>query len=117
MVFALASHFAYLQSPAQEREQLLHVTNSLGSKFYNVAKTMICDIVDDCSLISAQICLLISLYIAPSNASDASYLYMNMALKKAIACGLHRKAASAGLDPRMVEVRNRTWWTIYTLER
>jgi len=34
-----------------------------------------------------------------------------------IACGLHRKTLATTLDPRTIEVRNRLWWSVYSIDK
>jgi hypothetical protein len=40
-----------------------------------------------------------------------------MAMRMSIASGLHRKTLAVTLDPRITEVRNRLWWSVYSIDK
>ncbi len=116
MVFAMGSQFADLQAPSKLTPSVLVSKHGPGMVFYVKAKCLLSDVITQCSLESIQVCFLIALFLLPSNTSDLSYVYHGMALKMALAAGLHRKILNANLDPRVVQVRNRLWWSLYTSE-
>jgi hypothetical protein len=53
----------------------------------------------------------------PASAIGSSYIYMGLALRKALACDLHIEADDHSINEREREVRRRLWWSIYSLER
>ena len=118
MVLAMGSQFTDLHGP-----KLGYLTSKRVSEggpgmiFYTRAKTLLSDVVTQCSLESIQACFLMGLFLLPSNISDLSYVYHGMALKMAISAGLHRSISDPGLDARLVAVRNRLWWSLYISER
>ncbi|KAH8899932.1 hypothetical protein GQ53DRAFT_204272 [Thozetella sp. PMI_491] len=118
IVFAMGSQFADLRAPAQLISSMAVSKHGPGMVFYVKAKLLLSDVITTGSLESIQACFLIGLFLLPSNTSDLSYVYHGMALKMAISAGLHREIADAsGLDQRVMHVRNRLWWSLYTSER
>lgn len=117
LIFAMGSQFSHLGSEAKSDVELFTMISDPGARFYKAAQTLMPTIIAKCSLRGIQVCLLASLYNLPSNVPDTAYLYIGMAMRMAIASGLHRKTSGSSLDPRLVEVRNRLWWTIYCIER
>uniref|UniRef100_L2FYM2 Transcription factor n=1 Tax=Colletotrichum fructicola (strain Nara gc5) TaxID=1213859 RepID=L2FYM2_COLFN len=53
----------------------------------------------------------------PASAISASYVYMGLALRKALAIGLHLEPDEPGLSEDEKEMRRRLWWSVYSLER
>ncbi|KAJ5049108.1 hypothetical protein NUH16_007621 [Penicillium rubens] len=53
----------------------------------------------------------------PASAIGSSYVYMGLALRKALAFDLHLNPEDQAVDDREREVRCRLWWSIYSLER
>jgi hypothetical protein len=119
MVFAMGSQFAHLQaSNTQETKPPTSVyKQGPGMVFYLKAKLLLPDVITQCSLEGIQVCFLTALFLLPSNSTDLSYVYHGMAMKMAIASGLHRKTSGGDLDPIVIEVRNRLWWSLYVSER
>lgn len=117
VVFAMASQFAELQGHRGSASRPAVSENGPGMIFYQKAKLLLSDVVTQCSLESIQACFLMGLFLLPSNISDLSYVYHGMALKMAISAGLHRKITDSNLDKRVLQVRNRLWWSLYTSER
>ena len=117
LVLAMGSQFAELLRP-QPQAPLKEVSkNGPGMRFYVRAKLLLPDVITECSLESTQACFLMGLFLLPTNVSDLSYLYHGIALKKAISAGLHRRITGSDLGPRVLQVRNRLWWSLYTSER
>lgn len=116
LVFAFGSQFAHLRSNSNAQDPLASVSDP-GRRFYEASQTLIPRVISRCTLKGIQVCLLIGLYNLPSNLPDTSYLYLGIAMRMAIASGLHRVTTAARLDERMVEVRNRLWWSLYCIDR
>ena len=118
IVFAMGSQFAGLRAPSQLVPSLTVSKHGPGMVFYVKAKLLLSDVITTGSLESIQALFLIGLFLLPSNTSDLSYVYHGTTLKMAMAAGLHRKIVdSTGLDQRVMHVRNRLWWSLYTSER
>lgn len=116
LIFAFGSQFAHLQCGTKSQEPLLSIEDP-GKIFYEVAQTLIPSIIAKCTLKGIQVCLLAGLYNLPSNLPDTAYLYLGMAVRMSIASGLHRKTSEASLNPRVREVRNRLWWSVYCIDK
>ncbi|TVY44085.1 putative transcriptional regulatory protein [Lachnellula occidentalis] len=116
LVFAFGSQFADLRSNTKIQDHLPVIIDP-GKRFYDIAQTLIPRIIVKCSLKGIQVCLLAGLYNLPSNLPDTSYLYLGMAMRMSIASGLHRKTSATSIDQRLIEVRNRLWWSVYCIDR
>jgi hypothetical protein len=115
-VFAFGSQFAHLRSATELQDPFLSAIDP-GKRFYDAAQTLIPHVISKSSLKGIQVCLLAGLYNLPSNLADTSYLYLGIAVRMSIASGLHRKTSIESLDQRLVEVRNRLWWSVYCIDR
>lgn len=112
-IFALGSQWTFLErrgNPPSVPE------GDPGRMFFQQASSLIPDILEDDSIRSIQACFILSVYLMPMNAVGTSYLYMSMALKKALSLGLHQNPDDL-LEERERETRRRLWWSIYSLER
>lgn len=89
----------------------------MGRMFFQQASKLIPDVITVASLESVQACLLIGLYTLPLDTSGLSYIYLNLAVKLGIQNGMHRKYVGDGIDETTIEIRNRVWWTAFTIER
>ncbi|CAJ0546907.1 Ff.00g015340.m01.CDS01 [Fusarium sp. VM40] len=87
-----------------------------GQMFFQQASSLIPDILEDDSIRSIQACFILSAYLMPMNVVGTSYLYMGMALRKALSLGLHQNPDER-LEERERESRRRLWWSIYSSER
>lgn len=85
--------------------------------FYRMATMLVPDIITIASMESVQACLVLALYTLPLDAHGLAYTYLGLAMKLAIQNGMHRKYIGNDLDEWTVEMRNRLWWSSYTLER
>jgi hypothetical protein len=126
MVLAIGIQFAHMDSPTPVNkippdfppaEDHRFSEDEVGLTFYQFASKLLPDILMTASVGSVQACLLIGTYLLPLDTPGLSYTYFGLALKMAIQNGMHRKYSGEGLDPHMVEVRNRVFWTAYTIEK
>ncbi|OJJ45362.1 hypothetical protein ASPZODRAFT_17578 [Penicilliopsis zonata CBS 506.65] len=127
MVLAVGTQFAHMESSTPVNR--LSSTSSsagpdngfsedeVGLTFYQFASKLLPDIIATASVRSVQACLLIGTYMLPLDTSGLSYTYFGLALKMAIQNGMHRRYHGEGLSARMVEIRNRVFWTAYTIEK
>ncbi|KAL4819943.1 fungal-specific transcription factor domain-containing protein [Aspergillus spinulosporus] len=115
IVFAIATQYAYLDSPTRKSADFTE--DALGTMFYQQAIRLLPEIIEASSLESVQACLLFAIYALPLDASGLGYIYITLTNRLGMQNGLHRKYTGTGLSAAMVEMRNRVWWTAYTLER
>ncbi|TDZ28380.1 putative sterigmatocystin biosynthesis P450 monooxygenase stcS [Colletotrichum spinosum] len=116
-VFALGSHWTSLAKPDGANSENLPEDIDPGRVFYNQARILIADIINRPSLQSVQAAFVLGVYLMPASAISASYVYMGLALRKALAIGLHLEPDDPGLGEEERETRRRLWWSIYSLER
>lgn len=126
MVLAVGTQFAHMESSTpMNRLPSGSMTNQdhhfsedeVGLTFYQFASRLLPDIIATASVRSVQACLLIGTYLLPLDTSGLCYTYFGLALKLAIQNGMHRRYHGEGLSPRMIEVRNRVFWTAFTIEK
>ncbi|KAJ5269810.1 hypothetical protein N7505_005568 [Penicillium chrysogenum] len=115
--FALGSQWTPLERPDVSAVSLHRDNDNLGQVFYTHAKTLIPDLIDRPCLRSIQAPFLLGVYLMPASAIGSSYVYMGLALRKALAFDLHLNPEDQAVDDREREVRCRLWWSIYSLER
>ncbi|KAJ5773136.1 hypothetical protein N7457_008032 [Penicillium paradoxum] len=126
MVLAVGTQFAHMESstpvnclPAGSAANQDHhfSEDEVGLTFYQFASRLLPDLIATASIRSVQACLLIGTYLLPLDTSGLCYTYFGLALKLAIQNGMHRRYHGEGLSPRMIEMRNRVFWTAFTIEK
>ncbi|KAI9369069.1 hypothetical protein BJX61DRAFT_536738 [Aspergillus egyptiacus] len=126
MVLAIGTQFAHMESATPVNRLSSDASNTedhgfsedeVGLTFYQFASKLIPDIIACASIRSVQACLLIGTYLLPLDTSGLCYTYFGLALKMAIQNGMHRKYCGEGLPAHMIEIRNRVFWTAYTIEK
>ncbi|KAJ5634373.1 hypothetical protein N7528_002215 [Penicillium herquei] len=126
MVLAVGTQFAHMESPtpvnclpsdAAANQDHHFSEDEVGLTFYQFASKLLPDIIATASVRSVQACLLIGTYLLPLDTSGLCYTYFGLALKLAIQNGMHRRYHGEGLSRRIVEIRNRVFWTAYTIEK
>lgn len=120
MTFAIGTQFAYMQTrPAQAEppppEEI--PDDHVGLELYRFSCRLIPDMITIASVETVQAFLLLGVYTLPIDTSGLAYTYYGLAIKMAVQNGMHRKYSGASLDPLSVELRNRLWWSAYSLER
>ncbi|KAH9907424.1 fungal-specific transcription factor domain-containing protein [Xylariomycetidae sp. FL2044] len=116
-VFALGSHWTTLAKPNASARPLLPSDGDPGRMFYDHARALIPDIIDLPGLRSVQAPAVIGAYLLPTSAIGSSYIYLGLALKKALGMDLHLNADELGISEEEKEIRRRIWWGLYSLER
>ncbi|KAL5332404.1 fungal-specific transcription factor domain-containing protein [Aspergillus crustosus] len=119
-VFAIATQYAYLDSPSHTSATNAGSElpgNDLGTMFYRQAIRFLPEIIEASSLESVQACLLFAAYALPVDASGLGYIYLTLTVRLAMQNGMHRRYRGTGLSAAMIDTRDRVWWTAYTLER
>ncbi|KAF7556795.1 hypothetical protein G7Z17_g1123 [Cylindrodendrum hubeiense] len=115
--FALGSQWTLLERPDGLSPGPRPEDGDPGQVFGSHAKTLIPDIIDRPCLRSIQAPFVLGVYLMPASAIGSSYVYIGLALRKALAFDLHQNTDDQTLDEREREVRRRLWWSIYSLER
>lgn len=119
-VFALGSQFVHLyQADHLNNSKIMPEvrTRILGETSFQYAQNLIPQIIASPSLEGLLSCLLLALYVLPIHNTNTSYTYLGLALRIAICLGLHQQSAGSALSPALSEVRNRIFWTTYSIER
>lgn len=125
MVLAIGTQFAHMESGTPidrllvsgSGDNIRFSEDDIGLTFYQYSCKLLPDIIAVASVRCVQACLLMGTYLLPLDTSGLCYTYFGLALKMAIQNGMHRRYCGDNLDPEMVEVRNRVWWTAYTIEK
>lgn len=125
MMFAVGTQFAHLSSMPDEhgpaelstgQEDTHSADDAVVLAFYHSAARLIPDVIAAASIDSVQAFLLLGVYALPIDAAGLSCTYLGIAIRIATQNGMHRRYHK-NLEPRQVELRNRIWWTAFTLER
>jgi hypothetical protein len=119
-VFAMGSQFIHLyQADLLDNSENMTAaqTGIPGTRYFQHAQKLVPYIVVSPSLEGLLSCLLLALYVLPIHNTNTCYTYLGLSLRIAICLGLHRKSASSDLSPTLSEVRNRIFWTTYSIER
>lgn len=119
-VFALGSQFVHLyQGDHLNHSQIMTAvhTGIPGTSYFQHAQKLVPQIIACPSLEGLLSCLILALYVLPIHNTNTCYTYLGLALRIAICHGLHRKSADPAISPSLLEVRNRIFWTTYSIER
>ncbi|KAI7463343.1 hypothetical protein KC357_g8241 [Hortaea werneckii] len=116
-VFALGSQWTGLSKPSNCASVPIPEDRDPGRLFYEAAQTLTGDVLQSPSLTSVQAAFVLSVYLLPASAFGAAFVYMGLALRKAMALELHREASDPATSEVDRESRRRLWWAIYSLER
>ncbi|KAH7237279.1 fungal-specific transcription factor domain-containing protein [Fusarium solani] len=118
MVFCVSTQFAHLvkgrQSNTGEVDVTSAIDDALALSFYRKATAMIPDLLTIGSAQCVQAFILMGVYTLPVDPAGLASSYYGIAMKIAIHNNMHLKSKSKTRD---TEMRNRIWWTVYTLER
>ncbi|OBR16459.1 Thiamine repressible genes regulatory protein thi1 [Colletotrichum higginsianum IMI 349063] len=118
-VFALGSQWTAMARPEDSRDENAAARHNFdpGRVFYDQARILIPDLIDRSCIRSVQATFILGVYLMPASAISASYVYMGLALRKALSIGLHQEPDDPALSSEEKEARRRLWWSIYSLER
>jgi hypothetical protein len=126
MVLAVGAQYAHLANgPIQDEDSVTSTPGEpmpqpeleIGVSFYHIASKLLPDVIAIASLESVQACLLLGAYTLTLDTQGIAYTYVGLAVKLAIQNGLHRRYSGPELDPLTIELRNRLWWTAWSLEK
>ncbi|VUC29412.1 unnamed protein product [Clonostachys rosea] len=116
-VFALGSQFTSLEKPEGSHNRSPSEDGDPCTIFHRQIRTLIPDLIEMPSLYSIQALYIVGVYLMPLSALNSSYVYLGLALRKALEFDLHQCTDDPSLTDRENETRHRTWWSIYALER
>ncbi|OKP02900.1 hypothetical protein PENSUB_6972 [Penicillium subrubescens] len=121
MIFAIGTQFAHMQSNSTPGGVTSAIESTpddqIGLELYRFACRLIPDLITVASVETVQAFLLMGVYTLPIDTAGLAYVYFGLAIKMAIQNGMHRKLPEGNLAPEIAEVRNRLWWSAYSLER
>lgn len=121
MTFAIGTQFAHMQTKPIPGSSASTTETSpddqIGLELYRFSCRLIPDLITVASVETVQAFLLLGVYTLPIDTAGLAYVYYGLAIKMAIQNGMHRKLFEGNVAPDMVEVRNRLWWSAYSLER
>lgn len=88
-------------------------------QWYVSARVMVLDLKIEqvADLESVQAMLMLSLHFLHVENEDASYKVTGIAVRAAYEIGLHLAARERGLPQVKIELRRRTWWCLYLMDR
>ncbi|KAK6078609.1 thiamine repressible genes regulatory protein thi1 [Seiridium cupressi] len=115
--FALGSQWTTMARPGKSSTPLILDDGDPGRIFYNQARSLIPDVIDMPCLRAVQAPFVMGVYLLPASAIGSSYIYLGLALRKALALDLHLASDETSVGQEEREIRRRTWWSIYSLER
>ncbi|KAH6887512.1 fungal-specific transcription factor domain-containing protein [Thelonectria olida] len=123
MVFAVGTQFAHLassdNSPTSTTRNPIHISSvmddTLALAFFRKATSLVPDVLTIGSPQSVQAFGLLGIYALPLDPAGLSCTYFGIAIKIATHNGMHKKCLDH--KTKEAEIRNRVWWTVYTLER
>ncbi|KAJ5410652.1 uncharacterized protein N7487_005011 [Penicillium crustosum] len=120
MTFAIGTQFAHMQTKPIPGSSASTTETSpddqIGLELYRFSCRLIPDLITVASVETVQAFLLLGVYTLPIDTAGLAYVYYGLAIKMAIQNGMHRKLFEGNVAPDMVEVRNRLWWSAYSLE-
>lgn len=88
-----------------------------GQIFFEQAKSLIPDVIERSCLRAIQATFILGVFLLPQTALGSSYVYIGIALRKAVSFDLHHRLDDSTLSAREKEIQCRLWWSIYALER
>ncbi|KAJ8109936.1 hypothetical protein OPT61_g7087 [Boeremia exigua] len=115
--FALGSQWATLVRPEGMTTTVAPQDGDPGRLFYQHARSLVPDIIELNSIRTVQAAFVIGVYLLPASAISSSYVYLGLALRKALALDLHQEAEDTHTSDTEKELRRRLWWAVYSLER
>lgn len=88
-----------------------------GYRFYDIARqTFRQAVIEEGSLQLVQGLTIMAIYLQKSNMPNAGYVCLGLAIRMAIALGIHTSTTNDKLSCLDSEIRTRLWWSLVTLE-
>jgi hypothetical protein len=117
VVLASACQFTHLNQMQDASFSDVIADKIPGRVYYRLAQMIMPRAIAIGSLASIQACLIAGGYLMPSDERNTAYVYLGIALRIAIASRMHHNTHTERCSPRLQEIRNRVFWTIYLNER
>ena len=99
-------------NPSAVLRSIILTRNSLA--YFNAARSLV-DLTNCLDLSSLQAVLFIVMYLQCSGRLSECHSYLSIAIAASLRMGIHRSAASKGLDPIEQESRKRVFWALQTM--
>lgn len=117
--FALGSQWTPFEKPDRSTSGIASAIEDRdpGLIFHRELRALVPDLVELSCLRAIQVFFLMGVYLMPSSPVGSSYVYLGLALRKALAFDLHQNTEDSVVDEREREIRRRLWWSLYSLER
>ncbi|KAJ5834307.1 hypothetical protein N7447_000333 [Penicillium robsamsonii] len=119
MTFAIGTQFAHMETKSTSAGASATENtpdDQVGLELYRFSCRLIPDLITVASVETVQAFLLLGVYTLPIDASGLAYIYYGLAIKMAVQNGMHRKLLAGNVSAEIIEVRNRLWWSAYSLE-
>lgn len=96
--FALGSQWTPLEKPEGSASSMTPTVddNDPGRIFHSQLKALVPDIIERSCVRSIQVPFIMGVYLMPTSAVGSSYVYMGLALRKALAFDLHQNNDDGG---------------------
>lgn len=121
MTFAIGTQFAHMRTKSTPDSSPSATEtgpdDQIGLELYRFSCRLIPDLITVASVETVQAFLLLGVYTLPIDTAGLAYVYYGLSIKMAIQNGMHRKLFEGNVAPEIIEVRNRLWWSAYSLER
>ncbi|KAL2314215.1 Zn(2)-C6 fungal-type domain-containing protein [Schizosaccharomyces pombe] len=114
---AMGSLFSYIRHPEFLSDENHDRWTYPGSQFYQNAKLLFPKVISESSLETVQSFFLAGMYLSPTLAHEVVYMYFGIAMRAAVANGMHKKSANAQFSGDVAELRKRLFWSVYCMER
>ncbi|EEB08384.1 transcription factor Thi1 [Schizosaccharomyces japonicus yFS275] len=115
LVLALGNQYA-----AERQGDVPSSTNqmiNIGNKLFQTALCIFPLVLQQSNVSTVQSAVLIGFYLQPTLHQKSCYTYFGLAIKCAISMGLHKNCSDQGLSTSSQELRNRLWWSVYSIDR
>ena len=122
VLLAVGSQFAHLNSRTTQETNSVSASHDpvlndhVSLNLYRAATKLIPNVIFLATIESVQAFLLLGMFTLPIDAVSLSFTFFGIAVRMAVQNDMHRLHVDH-LDTRTAEVRNRIWWTAFTLER
>lgn len=118
MILAIGSQFAHMEGGLQNTALTVDGASddAVSITLYRLAAKFIPDTLVLASQESVQACLLVAHFVLPLDTHGLGYTYAGLAVSLAVQNGMHRFYRGTDLTEADIDLRNRLWWSCWTLE-
>lgn len=117
-MLAVGCQFAHMEGGLQDTAATIDGASddAVATTLYRLAAKFLPDTLVLASLESVQACLLLAHFALPLDTHNLGYTYAGLAIHMAIQNGMHRVYRGNDLTDDDIDLRNRLWWSCWTLE-